>query len=507
MSADDLARGAEDYESLPYTSMPHAQTQPSRLAAIAMLHGMSPPAVETANVLELGCASGGNLIPLAARFPGARFLGVDLGRKHVEDAALRIRDLALSNIEIQQADIGEFRPLEKFDYIICHGVFSWTPRAVQDAVFRICRETLSDAGVALVSFNVLPGWRMRSAIRDLCLRHTATESVASRRVVMARALLDDIAASANAGEPYGLLLQNEARRIAHRPASYIMGEFMSADNTAFYVSDFVEQAARLGLDYLADADLDAAVPETLGAPFQQRLAAHAGAGLLAREQYADYFTGRPFRSALLVKTAASRSAFDSSRLRLLQLSGEFKRSGDGAEPMFKDARGRAVRGSDPVVLQALSRLAAAHPATLSFAELSDADGEGGARVCEALGLLLRAGQISASSARLRVGDGAASHPRAWDLARREAASGQPFVTSLAHAPVLVKPIAGWMLSRLDGRMDQAGLKAALTEALRRGEVRVPEMGQEGGGNVESVAAAYFDRALSHLAAKALLTER
>ncbi len=503
MSADDPALGAEDYESLPYTSMPYAQTQPSRLAAIATLHGMAPPPVETASVLELGCASGGNLIPLAARFPQARFVGIDLGRKHVEEAALRIRDLALSNIEIRQGDIAELRVSEKFDYIICHGVFSWTPRAVQDAVFGICRETLSESGVALVSFNVLPGWRMRSAIRDLCLRHTAGEAAPSRRVVMARELLDDIAALASAGEPYGLLLRKEAQRIAHRPASYIMGEFMSAENTPFYFTDFDEQASRCGLAYLADADLDAAVPQTLSAPFLQRLSAYAGGDGSAREQYADYFTGRPFRSALLVNAEAPRSGFDSERLRLLHLSGDLRSVAHGSS--FDDARGRAVRGKDPSVLQALSRLAAANPATLSFEEvIDDVGGESAVRLCEALGLLVKLGQIGASSVRLRVGGGDAAYPRAWELARLEAASGQPFVTSLAHAPVLVKQITGWMLYHLDGRMDRSGLEAALADALRSGEVRVPEMKQEGDGNVEHIAAAYVDRALRHLATKALL---
>lgn len=509
MPADDPALGGEDYESLPYTSMPYAQTQPSRLAAIAALHGMAPPPAETASVLELGCASGGNLIPLAARFPRARFVGIDLGRKHVEEAALRIRDLALSNIEIRQGDIAELRLPGKFDYIICHGVFSWTPRAVQDAVFQICREALSNSGVALISFNVLPGWRLRSAIRDLCLRHTAGEARPSRRVVMARALLDDIAAMSNAGEPYGLLLRNEARRIAHRPASYIMGEFMSDENAAFFLSEFVERAAQCALAYLADADLDAAVPQTLRPPLQERLAAYAGADLVAREQYSDYLTGRPFRSALLVRAEAARGGFDSARLRRLHIAGELKPIADGKSPatVFEDARGRAIRGKDPATAQALSRLAAAYPSTLSFAEvIGGGEGENADDICEALGLLLRLGQIAASSVQLRVGKVQASHPEAWVLARKQAASGQPFVTSLAHTPVLVKPITGWMLQRLDGSLDRSALTAALAGALGRGEVRVPEMEQKGGVELESVAGAYVSRALHYLASKALLVK-
>ena len=31
----------------------------------------------------------------------------------------------------------------KFDYIICHGVYSWVPSAVQEAILRVCSENLA----------------------------------------------------------------------------------------------------------------------------------------------------------------------------------------------------------------------------------------------------------------------------------------------------------------------------------------------------------------------------
>src|SRR5262245_66566311 len=56
-----------DFDQLPYPSMPFAYTQPAHLAALAALYGLEPPRAASARVLELGCASGGNIIPLAAR--------------------------------------------------------------------------------------------------------------------------------------------------------------------------------------------------------------------------------------------------------------------------------------------------------------------------------------------------------------------------------------------------------------------------------------------------------
>jgi hypothetical protein len=50
------------YDEVPYESYPFAQTHPDRLATVATLLGMQPAPVEQCRVLELGCASGGNLL-------------------------------------------------------------------------------------------------------------------------------------------------------------------------------------------------------------------------------------------------------------------------------------------------------------------------------------------------------------------------------------------------------------------------------------------------------------
>ena len=59
------------YDEMPYEGHAYAQTHPSRLSVVATLFGLDPPPVETCRVLELGCASGGNLIPMAEGLPGA----------------------------------------------------------------------------------------------------------------------------------------------------------------------------------------------------------------------------------------------------------------------------------------------------------------------------------------------------------------------------------------------------------------------------------------------------
>ena len=60
-----------DFNLVPYSSKPFPQSQPPRLAALAAMFGLASPNVSQCSMLELGCASGGNIIPLAMRFPGS----------------------------------------------------------------------------------------------------------------------------------------------------------------------------------------------------------------------------------------------------------------------------------------------------------------------------------------------------------------------------------------------------------------------------------------------------
>jgi SAM-dependent methyltransferase len=513
--------GANDYDQLPYASMPYAHTQPARLAAVAALHGMETPAAQSARVLELGCASGGNIIPLALRFPDARFLGVDLARRHVEDAQRQIAELGLSNIEVQQADLAQFSTEPgQFDYLICHGVFSWAPHAVQEAIFRLCSEALTSNGVAVISYNVLPGWHLRKVIRDICLRHAGAEGSPRQRVVKAREILADIAISANVAEPYGLLLRNEARRTARRPASYILGEFLAPENAPCYFHEFAERAQHHGLAYLCEADLDASVPDTSNCDVQARLRRHAGPGALAMEQVIDEFTGRTFRWSVLTKSnlgAAPQRDWD--RLRSLQISSNLRavaRDANSESSLYKDARGRAVKSEDPAVGLALARLSEAYPGTLTLARLTAPESGAGevdaaaacVRVCEALSVLVAVGQADISTAPLQVNRAGDRQPRVWPLARAQAAAGQPWVTNLAHAPVALKPAVAVLLPHLDGSNDLAQLARIYAGALGRGEVKVPELEGDLGDDpdaVEKVAGRYVQRVLDYLETNALLS--
>jgi 2-polyprenyl-3-methyl-5-hydroxy-6-metoxy-1,4-benzoquinol methylase len=161
------------YDEVPYQSYPYSVSQPENLKTIGLLFGMNAPEVETARVLELGCAEGGNLIPIAARYPKASFVGVDLSKVQIDAGNVHIKSLGLKNIEHKNCSITDIdEKFGKFDYIVCHGVISWVPDFVRKKILEVSSQNLSENGIAYISYNTLPGWNMIRTIRDMMLYHS-----------------------------------------------------------------------------------------------------------------------------------------------------------------------------------------------------------------------------------------------------------------------------------------------------------------------------------------------
>ena len=65
------------YDQVLYPSRTLPQTHPSRLATVAFLRGMEPAPIGRCRVLELGCGTAVNLIPMAFHHPESEFVGLD----------------------------------------------------------------------------------------------------------------------------------------------------------------------------------------------------------------------------------------------------------------------------------------------------------------------------------------------------------------------------------------------------------------------------------------------
>ena len=181
-----------DYDTTPYTSVSFPPSAPGQLAAVAHLFGLSTPEVATARVLEIGCATGGNVIPFAAAHPQARVVGLDLSEVQVELGRAKVQALGLDNLEFVAGDIAQtdLSALGQFDFIIAHGVYSWVPPEVQEGLLAAFRTLLAPDGVAYMSYNVYPGWKSKEVLRDAMQLASGGTATPEDKVREARAMVD-----------------------------------------------------------------------------------------------------------------------------------------------------------------------------------------------------------------------------------------------------------------------------------------------------------------------------
>lgn len=375
-----------NYDAVPYESLSFAQSHPARMSGMAKLFGLAAPPLATARVLELGCTYGGNLLPLAMRYPDAQFVGVDFSQVQIERANKSKGELGLGNVTFRQADIRDIaREPGQFDYIVAHGVYSWVPADVQDALLALMGRQLAPEGVGYVSYNVYPGWKMREVVREMMLFHVAPLKDPKDKLAQARAILQ-FASKLHANNPgaFGRLLAEEAEVLARQSDFYIFHEHLEPENRPCYFHEFVAAAGRHQLAYLGEWALSDMLPERYGADLANTARRISGGNMLACEQYVDLLTNRAFRQTLLVSTrraAAIRRGLTPDNFRgqhisvLLRPAAPAPAPQAGASPQpvvlatYVDVENRRIDVHQPHAKALFDRLVAASPYAVPFEEL------------------------------------------------------------------------------------------------------------------------------------------
>jgi SAM-dependent methyltransferase len=511
------------YDQIPYPSLAIRRTHPSHLAVLARLFGLPAPPPRRCRVLELGCAAGGNLLPMAVDFPDSQFLGIDASARQIADGQALVDALGLKNIELQPLDILAIpSDLEPFDYILCHGVFSWVPRPVQDQILQIGRRLLAPHGVVYISYNTYPGWYLRAVVRDMMRYHVRHLQDPREKIGQARALLDFLAKSASGRtEAYRQVLRDEAEILSQREDAYLFHEHLEDTNQGLYLHEFLERAEKVGLQYLADAEFSAMLPSDFGPEVAGLL---DQAPLVVQEQYLDFLRNRSFRGTLLCSASLElQRQIDPLRLAgcdvtldaHLEIPDTVPPAG---EPLVCHTAGDTIRAGHPATQAAIICLNEIWPESLSFDELCSAAArrlDAGVsslpneverwrrRLAEDLltlysRRLLRV-LMDAPRCTTRISD----LPMVTPLARWQATGGDSTVNR-RHESVRLTDPSRCLMPHLDGGHDREALREVLRQAVTHGPLEVRRDGQR----LDRIGPETLDRILDHtlrwLAENALL---
>jgi SAM-dependent methyltransferase len=471
------------YDAVAYPGHAFSQTHPAHLATIAHVHGMTPAPTATMRVLELGCGSGGNLIPMALQYPAAALVGIDLSGRAIARAKAEADELGLSNVSFHHLDImAVSAALGRFDYILVHGVYSWVPQPVRERILALFGELLAPQGIAYVSYNALPGCRLRDLARDVMLYETREIDDPVEKVRAARAAIKRFAEATDAETFYGAALRERMKQLEEIPDNVLYHDDLNPGARAFALHEVLAAAEPHGLQFLAEASF----PNNFGGargPAQQILNAIPIDEPVRQEQSLDLLIGRSFRQTLLCRADLTlRRGFGQFSLAPYHLAANVQEAEEKEETRpgvvnFLFADGVRLAVDLPMAKAALQALGRAWPGSIGHEELvalalheakdilgPDIEQEIG-RLNEALTAIYRAGLLEIGLEPHRLTTQISERPLASVLARRQALTSNE-VTDLRHRAVALDGVVvRKFVSLLDGTRTPAMLLAEINAFL------------------------------------------
>ena len=469
------------YDLVEYPSYAIPQSYPDKLAVVATMFGMNPASPARARVLDVGCGSGGNLLPMAALWPDGEYVGIDLASTAIDKAKATAGRLGLKNVWLECADLMDLpADFGAFDYIIAHGFISWVPPQVRERLFEVCRERLTPQGVGYISFNAYPGCHVRDMFREIMMEHTRGIEDPNKRAAEARAIVEAIAESGINSDAIQELARSERDIICRKSTGALLHDELEVDFRSLYFHQFEALAAKHSLQFVYEAVYnDGQPPLNLTGEAAKLLEQAQRRGILIYEQYLDFLKLRRFRQCLVTHAGVPLDRVAPARsMHKFHYAAPLQRTDvpEGVEFSNSATKG-AVVTPNPVTITALDRIAKAWPSTIAFDQLAD-DPDSRASLEPLLERFFAAGLIDVHATPRVCPQHLGAKPEVWNYARLQAES-ECVLTPLTLVGVSLEDAnVRKLVSLADGTRtieelaaalgDRAGVERALSGAARMG---------------------------------------
>ena len=523
--AEDAQQTGKEEIPTPIRTFP--QTHPGRLAVIGKIFGMDPAPIDGSRVLELGCLQGGNLLPLAQNLSESEFLGIDSSSESIGMGQKIIDAVGLKNIRLLTAEISEIdETVGPFDYIVAHGLYSWVAPDIQEEFLEFIHSHLADQGIAYVSYNTYPGWRMRAMLRDMMLYHTGSIEGPRNKAGQARALTAFLSESAAPEEtPFGAFLKSELDSLRTIPDGLLLRDYLAEFNDPIYFHEFNRRANGHGLRYLGEAEFHTMLAYNFPPKVFDTLK-KLKANLIATEQYMDFLRNRTFRQTLLCRqeVALDRN-IEGSRIDGFMVSSRLTPKNEslnleqGVEEQFSGPGNLQLTTADALTKAFYGYLAGETPRLVPFGEARDAalkatgmagsDEEGLAvtRLRRTLIQCYTKNLVEFNLYEPLIVREPSPCPRVTPVARFQAAAGL-WVTNQRHASLNLDIFSRRLLTLLDGANDRSALYEKLQSFVDRGALTVKREEQTvtDPTEVDEILRGNTDHVLDQLARNAFLVD-
>ena len=436
MEALRQATTTNSYDRVRYPSMVQEGLHPASLSVFACLLDRPFAPASHCRVLEIGCGEGINLMSIAATAPRSQFVGFDLAETAIATGRATAAAAGLTNVELSVMDILNVPDsLGEFDYITAHGVYAWVPAPVRDAMMRLIGRTLAPNGLALISYNAMPGCRIRQIVRDILQDCLADVSDTAVKLAAAKEWLDFFVSQWSEADPLQKAMRYRVQELLRYPLEVIFHDEMGEIYEPQFVSNVAAHSRKYGLQYLCDAQPARGCESLIPSEEKKALETRVGDDFVRFEQEYDYASLLPYRESLLCRDggAVDRSAAWTHVQKLLA-RGKFDpldadESTSGKFEFRTRNNGRAAT-SEKVIADLLGRIGAAEPHAVALA-----NGTNSRNIAETILRLFRAGALLLQTEPFPFSLTPGERPVASALARVQAARGETNLASLLHTTV------------------------------------------------------------------------
>jgi methyltransferase-like protein len=504
-----------DYDAIFFESLPNPERHIDRLYTQAYLKGLAPCQPHCANVLEIGCSTGANIIPQAVLYPNSKFLGLDLSKEQIAIAQGMASTLALKNVEFVAAGIETLQRAEKsFDYIICHGLYSWVSADTQRMLTEQIAYYLSPNGVAYLSYNTEIGWRSYQLLKDYLVRCAQSNLPSNEKIARARSV---IAAANQISRESKLLSQSRAVQFLSYldtiSDALLLHEYLNPHASGVSVTKLHSNLKCYGLQYFGDARPQRECSDDLlesslrGALTSAKKNMHRA----EREDLSDLIQPKSFRAALVVRDQIHEKRVDSSdTLRSLYFASPliFLSEEDISEDnqtvcwLFMRGEDQPVHVSNQVIAEILTTLARHWPVPVSgqvlfLNDLTDVQHNEFMR-------LVWSGAIEVSSSNFTCTSLQEEMPTTSPYIRLQAQKSG-LVSTLKHEYFQLNDFERSLLKLLDGSRTRADLVEAMRAIIESGQLTIAQ--DQAADITSDFLAAAVNMALQEFAEHALLMSR
>lgn len=459
-------------------------------------------------VLEIG-GRGEEILAVASHDPGGEVLSLREGPESVAAGREAAAEIGLSNVRFEAFSLDDAPgDVGQFDLVIAEDALARAADlgkggggrgvAAVEELFRLFRASLSETGILVIGYPVIPGASQRGLVRSLLgaqaggAEGRGGAASEAERVAKAKAAAEAFRAMLGPSDhPYPQLLALELTRFLEA-SEEAASAYLDAPDAVFAHADVVRWAESHGLRFVCDARWNG--PEGWVAPEIGDDLASRGLRGADLDQALDVLRCRAERLSIFCRADVSPGVPPGAEvLDELWITGRLAPAGEaanlapGVEQAFSGAAGQRIASADPLLKAALIELHDSHPRPLRFAELVSASvarlheaGAAGdpsddqlAGVARDVWELFRRGLVElwpecGAVESLRSAPGGTSlNP----LTRRRVERGEPPISPLGDAVPLDR-FGAAMVRRMVGVEGEDALVTAMLEEAAKGGVTI-----------------------------------